>query len=67
MQAGEEVDIGLATFMGDVTRTHVWSGTPSVNEAVTKINYATERLEQYIAEGGYHLDADKTHHLVGLR
>eukprot|EP00959_Pyramimonas_sp_CCMP1952_P168183 3514419-Pyramimonas_sp.AAC.1 len=50
MKAGEEVDIGLATFMDDVTRTHVWLGTPSVNEAVTTTTYATERLEQYIAE-----------------
>eukprot|EP00959_Pyramimonas_sp_CCMP1952_P390072 8174583-Pyramimonas_sp.AAC.2 len=46
MKQGEEVGIGLAAFMDDVTRTHIWRGTPSVKEAVANINYATESLER---------------------
>ena len=46
MKQGKEVDIGLATFMDDVTRTHVWLGTPDAKEVVAKIHYATEQLER---------------------
>eukprot|EP00959_Pyramimonas_sp_CCMP1952_P261152 5459830-Pyramimonas_sp.AAC.1 len=67
MKQGEEVESRQATFMDDVTRAHARLGTPSLQETIFKINYATRSLEDHAAEGGHVLNAGKTHHLVSIR
>ncbi|CAK0800732.1 unnamed protein product [Prorocentrum cordatum] len=63
----EEVVLSLAAFVDDVTKTHVWLGTPTPVEATVKINAASEMLEREPGDGGWHLNAGRPNHLLSLQ